>query len=146
MIEGVLLTPIKKIDVPEGDVYHGVKASDPGYEGFGEAYFSTVRGGAVKAWKKHKRMTLNLMVPVGKIGFVIFDDRDASGTIDRFAKFVLSLDYYNRLTIPPGLWLGFKGLGDGTNLLLNLANIEHEPDEGEKKSMEEIAFDWSTLG
>ena len=146
MIEGVLLTPIKKIDVPEGDVYHGVKASDPGYEGFGEAYFSTVRGGAVKAWKKHKRMTLNLMVPVGKIGFVIFDDRDAYGTVDRFAKFVLSLDYYNRLTIPPGLWLGFKGLGDGTNLLLNLANIEHEPDEGEKKSMEEIAFDWSTLG
>jgi len=145
MIEGVLLTPLKKIDVPKGDVYHGIKASDPGYEGFGEAYFSTVRCGAVKAWKKHKRMTLNLVVPVGKIVFVIFDDRDASGTNGRFAQFALSLDNYNRLTIPPGLWLGFKGVGEDTNLLLNLANIEHELEEGVKRSMNEIVFDWSTL-
>ena len=54
-IDGVLLTPLKVIDVPGGDVLHGMKSSDSGYLDFGEAYFSEVEPGAVKAWKRHKK-------------------------------------------------------------------------------------------
>jgi dTDP-4-dehydrorhamnose 3,5-epimerase len=145
MIEGIELVELKIINIQEGNVYHGMKASDVGYQGFGEAYFSEVKKGAVKAWKKHSEMTMNLVVPTGEIGFVIFDDRSYSGTQGEFQTLNLSLDNYRRLTIPPGLWFGFKGLGDRTNLLLNLANIEHDPAEGDKKGIEEIAFDWSKL-
>ena len=61
-IDGVLLTPLKVINVLEGDVLHGMKCSDTGYSGFGEAYFSTIEPGMVKAWKRHHKMTLNLIV------------------------------------------------------------------------------------
>ena len=77
-IEGLLLTPLKIIDVPGGAVLHGMKSSDPGYSGFGEAYFSRVEPGVIKAWKKHNLMTLNLVVCAGRIKFVVYDDRSGS--------------------------------------------------------------------
>lgn len=39
LIDGVLLTPLKQIAHPKGDVFHAMKCVDPGFEGFGEAYF-----------------------------------------------------------------------------------------------------------
>ena len=68
-IDGVLVSPLNIIDVQGGDVLHGMKCSDSSYFGFGEAYFSTIDSYAIKAWKLHKQMTLNLVVPIGKIKF-----------------------------------------------------------------------------
>ena len=48
-IDGVLLTPLKQITHPKGDVFHAMKCVDPGFEGFGEVYFSSVLQGLVKA-------------------------------------------------------------------------------------------------
>jgi dTDP-4-dehydrorhamnose 3,5-epimerase len=129
MIDGVRLTPLKRISTPNGDVYHAMKRSDCGYNGFGEAYFSAIEPRAVKAWKKHLRMTLNVVVPVGAIRFVLHDDRSESPTAGETWSVVLSPENYMRLTVPPGLWFGFQGVADETSLLLNLADIEHSPDE-----------------
>ena len=64
-LDGVMITPLKIIQVPGGDVSHGMKISDPGFAGFGEVYFSNIEPGVVKAWKRHRKMTLNLVVTVG---------------------------------------------------------------------------------
>ena len=40
---------------------------------FGEIYFSNINSLCIKAWKKHKIMTLNLIVPIGKVRFVFHD-------------------------------------------------------------------------
>lgn len=140
---GVLLTPLKSIFHPKGDVFHAMKASDPGFSGFGEAYFSTIRPGDVKGWKKHRRMTLNLVVPVGEIWFVLHDDRAGSTSAGSFFDVSLSSSNYQRLTVPPGVWMGFKGVGTVLSLLLNLANLEHDPAESENVPLDHIPFDWS---
>ena len=142
IIDGVLLTPLRKIFHPQGDVFHGMKKSDAGYVDFGEAYFSTITQGEIKAWKKHLQMTLNLVVPMGKIRFVLFDDRENSPTKGIFNEFILSLENYARLTIPPQIWMAFQGL-DEQNLLLNIADLEHSPDEIERKTLSEINYSWS---
>ena len=59
-----------------GDVLHGIRKTDFGFIKFGEAYFSILEPNAIKAWKKHLRMTLNLIVPVGKVRFVFIDDNN----------------------------------------------------------------------
>ena len=41
-MDGVILTPLKKIHNLRGYVFHAMKKSDIGFDGFGEAYFSTV--------------------------------------------------------------------------------------------------------
>ena len=42
MIKGVLINKLDVIDTPGGNVMHAMKLTSKGYEGFGEAYFSTV--------------------------------------------------------------------------------------------------------
>ena len=89
-IEGVLLTPLMKISHSKGDVYHAMKKSDNGYAGFGEAYFSMVKQGEIKGWNRHKRMTLNLIVPIGKVVFVLYDDREKSKSKGNFLSVILT--------------------------------------------------------
>ena len=142
VIEGVILTPLKKIEHPLGDVYHGMKKSDIGFSGFEEAYFSTIHHGVIKPWKRHTRMTLNLIVPVGKIRFVLYDDRKDSPTKGKFMNIVLSIDNYYRLTVPPNIWLSFKGVGEPVNLLLNISNLEHDPTEIDRLDIRDIDYLW----
>ncbi len=131
-IDGAVLTPLKKILSPQGNIYHGMKKSEDTFVGFGEAYFSTVKNNEIKAWKRHQRMTLNLMVPVGKIKFVLFDDRKNSATEGNFFEVELSLKNYQRLTVPPKIWCGFQGKSQELNILLNIANLEHDQKEVDK--------------
>ena len=99
-IAGVLVSPLKIIDVQGGDVLHAMNSSDSSYFGFGEAYFSMVESGAVKAWKRHREMVLNLIVPIGQVRFIIYDDRENSLSNGVYQEVTLSLENYVRLTIP----------------------------------------------
>ena len=141
-IDGVFLTPLKIIYHPKGDIFQGIKKSDNGFSGFGEAYFSTIRDGEIKGWNRHKRMTLNLVVPLGKVFFVIFDNRENSNTRGSFFEVELSPDNYQRLTVFPGLWMAFRGNSSGTNLILNVADMEHDPDEIERSDQDQIDYNW----
>ena len=141
-IAGVLVSPLKIIDVQGGDVLHAMNSSDSSYFGFGEAYFSMVESGAVKAWKRHREMVLNLIVPIGQVRFIIYDDRENSLSNGVYQEVTLSLENYVRLTIPPMLWLGFQGLDEKTSMLLNIADIEHTSEEADRKEMHEIKYDW----
>jgi len=142
IIDGLFLTPLKIISVPGGDVLHGMKCSDPGYSGFGEAYFSMVETGSVKAWKRHRQMVLNLVVPIGKVRFIFYDDRLNSESIGKYHEVILSKENYNRLTVPPMVWMGFQGIDTNASMLLNVASIEHTSDEADRKEINEIKFNW----
>jgi dTDP-4-dehydrorhamnose 3,5-epimerase len=136
-MDKVKLTPLRQIPHPKGDIYHGMKASDIGYDGFGEAYFSNINHNEIKGWKKHTKMTLNLIVSIGEIEFVIYDENSKD-----FFTIILSPDNYQRLTVEPNLWMAFRGIGKEQNMLLNIASIEHDSNEAVTKEVEEIAYDW----
>jgi len=125
----VRVSPLAIIEGAQGSVLHAVRADAGGFAGFGEAYFSTVERGAVKGWKRHTRMVCNLVVPAGAVRFVIHDGRDNSATRGAQMEVVLSPDDYRRLTVPPGVWFAFQGMGEGLNLILNVASIAHDPAE-----------------
>lgn len=143
IIEGVILTPLKQIIHPKGNIYHGMKKSDIGFKSFGEAYFSTVIKDEIKGWKKHTKMILNIVVPVGEVEFIIFDDRKESKTYNEFFSVCLSQNNYQRLTVPPGVWMAFRGKEENTNMLLNLASIEHDPSEAITKELTDIKYNWN---
>jgi dTDP-4-dehydrorhamnose 3,5-epimerase len=124
LADAAFLTRLKTIAHPKGDILHAIKASEGSFQGFGEAYFSSVCKGATKGWKKHLRMHMNLVVPVGSIAFHVHNEVQAKTT-----RFTLGRDNYLRLTVPPGNWLAFEGLSDGISMLLNIASLEHDPDE-----------------
>ena len=133
----ILVTPLERIPLLGGDVLHAMKRNDPGYMDFGEAYFSIIDFGAIKAWKRHRQMTLNLIVPLGTVQFVFIDD------IGNHRVEVIGTQRYVRLTVPSGIWFGFKGLVSPFSMLMNVANIPHDTAEVERKSLSEISFNWS---
>ena len=143
IIEGVILTPLKQIVNPKGDLYHAMKQSDNGYKSFGEAYFSTVTKDEIKGWKKHTVMVLNLIVPIGAVEFIIYDDRIDSSTKNQFFSLILSQENYQRLTVPAGVWMAFRGIGENLNMLLNIASIEHDPSEAITKQLTDINYTWN---
>ena len=127
--------------VPKGDIFHALKSTDEGYAGFGEAYFSQIEEGEVKGWKRHNRMILNIVVPVGAIKFVIYDDREGSVTNGEFEEVILSsFSNYQRMTIAPGLWMAFQGVGKGISMLLDIIPEPHKPDEADKKALSEFIY------
>ena len=142
MIEGVLVTALRRIEHRKGDILHALKRSAPGYAGFGEAYFSGALAGEVKGWKRHRRVTLNLVVPVGQIRFTLHDRRTGSPTEGRCDALTLGSEHYARLTIPPGIWVAFAGVHPGPNLLLNIADEEHDPQEADNADLAAFEFRW----
>lgn len=136
-LEDILFTPMARIPTLGGDVLHAMKQTDMGYTGFGEAYFSWVAAGAIKAWKRHTRMTMNVVVPLGFVRFVFRLDGD-----DEFRVEELGFDRYARLTVPPGIWFGFQGLAVPQSLILNISNIPHDPSEVERLALQEIEYGW----
>jgi dTDP-4-dehydrorhamnose 3,5-epimerase len=143
MLSGMIKTDLNIIEADSGSVYHGFKNTDKGFKEFGEVYFSSVNYNAIKPWKCHKIMTLNLVVPVGCVLFGFVDGRVDSSTSGKKLKLVFSQDPYFRLTVPPGIWFSFRGLGKSLNLIVNIADIPHDSKEIERKKINEMKFDWS---
>lgn len=138
------LTKLKHISVPRGDVYHGLKASDSTFHGFGELYFSRIDYGQTKGWKKHKRLTLNLIVPAGEVRFVVFGSDIRSGEpAELLGDFRLGADInHQRLTVPAGMWVAFQGCSHTINIVANVIPEEHDPDEAENLELSQVSFDW----
>jgi dTDP-4-dehydrorhamnose 3,5-epimerase len=137
-LDDILITPLARIATVGGDVLHAMKKNDAGCAGFGEAYFSWVDAGVVKAWKCHTQMTMNVVVPVGQVRFVFCL---AGG--DTFRVEEIGVDRYVRLTVPSGIWFGFQGLAAPQSLVLNIANIPHDPNEVERLVSADIKYDWN---
>lgn len=138
MINGVLKSPLKIVCLNDGNVMHAMKSKDQGYTQFGEAYFSIINSGAIKGWKRHKKMVCNFIVPRGKIKVVIYEEKEKV-----FEEFIMSPENYFRLTIPTNLWVGFQGIHAEPSLLLNIASIEHDTKEADVKDLELLEYDWA---
>ncbi|MFL2769114.1 MAG: dTDP-4-dehydrorhamnose 3,5-epimerase [Gammaproteobacteria bacterium] len=139
LVDSISYTPLRKIPNPLGDVWHGIKSSDKEFNAFGEAYFSFVKKGKIKGWKKHRSTTLNLIVPLGEIHFFAHDSNIANFDKTKLKKFILGEENYCRLTIPPGIWLAFMGIKN-TNMLLNIADYPHDPDEASNTPLDTFNF------
>ena len=145
MIDGVIVTPLKQVLDERGKIMHMMRAGDLGFVGFGEVYFSAVYPGAIKGWHIHKTMTLNYAVPVGRVKLVLYDARQASPTYGRLEELFLGPDNYCRVTIPPFIWNGFKGIGYHMALVANCASIPHDAAEIERLPPTDnaIPYDWA---
>lgn len=132
---GIIVKKLKKFQLEEGDVLHAIKSNENEFMGFKEAYFSTIKKDKVKAWKRHLKMTMNLIVPVGKVQFNFFNSEN---------KFlfnpIIGEDNYSRITVPPLIWFGFKGLSPKTSFILNISNELHDPSEVERKPLSFLKF------
>jgi len=146
-IEGVIRQPLRQITEQRGAVLHMLKNDSPLFMGFGEIYFSEIKGGVVKAWRRHLKMTQHIAVPVGAIRLVIYDDRTGSRTKGQLAEILTGrAGDYCLVRIPPMLWYGFQGMNKSTSLIANCTDIPHDPEEIERldENTNRIPYKWPT--
>ena len=141
MIKDVSINSLRTIPDERGSIKHMLKCTDKVFTKFGEVYFSEIRGGFIKAWKKHSKMTLRLVVPVGMVRFVFFD-KSAKRKLHDVS---IGRDKYSLITVPPGIWFGFRGISFDLNLVMNIADIVHDPNEVEQLDLDAIEFNWGEL-
>ena len=144
-IAGVMIRPLKHFADERGTLHHMLRADDPHFQQFGEIYFSGVREGMVKGWRVHRRLTANLAVPIGAIRLVLFDDRADSVTKGRKMVIETGTVNYALITIPPGVWSAWQGIGPNLSLVANCATEPHDPAETEAAGLSPgvIAHDWN---
>ncbi len=145
MIAGVGLKPLEQIVDERGKIMHMLRADAAHFDRFGEIYFSSIWPGVIKGWHLHKAMTLNYAVPCGHIKFVLYDERPDSPTQGEVMELFLGESNYRLVTVPPGVWNGFKGIGDRMALVANCATLPHDPAEIVRCDPlnNHIPYDWS---
>jgi dTDP-4-dehydrorhamnose 3,5-epimerase len=145
MIDGVIVTPLRQIHDERGKIMKMMTRDDEVFSEFGEIYFSCVYPGVVKGWHIHSKMTLNYAVPQGMIKFVLYDDREGSPTKGELQELFIGPENYVLVTVPPGVWNGFKGAGSEMAIVANCASMPHDPDEISRMDPhgDEIPYDWS---
>ena len=138
VLNTIEIIPLSRINTPNGDVLHALKNDDKGFFGFGEAYFSWININTVKAWKKHNAMSMNLIVPHGNVRFVFYDESTNDYRVEEIGD-----KRYVRLSVPSGIWFGFKGLFAPGSLILNITNLKHDVNEAHKLAQNNFSYDWS---
>lgn len=135
------VTDLKSIADERGSVIKVISIDSTNFAGFGELYFSTVKAGIIKAWRRHTEMTVNLMVVTGRLRLVVLDRLDGVPDLD------VVLDNLDRklVTIEPGKWFGFQGLSQTESMLMNFANIKHDYLEVERinHDADGVSYIWS---
>jgi dTDP-4-dehydrorhamnose 3,5-epimerase len=129
MIDGVSVRPLCQIIDDRGKVMHMLRRDDRHFSEFGEIYFSVVHPKVIKGWHLHKRMTINYAVVQGLIKLVLYDPRAESRTHREVMELYVGPENYCLVTVPPGVWNGFQGVGLQDAIVANCATIPHDPDE-----------------
>ncbi len=118
----------------KGNIIKFMKKSDKNFLNFGEVYFTWVKKNYLKGWKFHKKMHMNLTVPVGKIKFIFYDKKTNKKIV-----FNLSNKKSGTLYVPPKIWFAFQNIDKKKDsLLVNFSNIIHDKNETINKDFEEI--------
>jgi len=142
-IAGVMVEPRSIIADAKGAVLHGWRVTGTSAP-VAEVYCSVVRGGAINAWKRHSQMTQRLLVPSGRVRFVIYDSRVESATSGSFMEIESGRDAYGLVIIPPMLWYGFAGIASGESIIVNSPDLIHDLAEIERLNSDtkQIPYRW----
>ncbi|TGY88925.1 dTDP-4-dehydrorhamnose 3,5-epimerase [Marinicauda algicola] len=145
-IPGVVVTPLKLVANEFGRLMEVQRRDDRDFPGFGQVYVTQSFPGIVKAWYRHTLQIDQLAAITGLVKLVLYDDRPDSAARGRVAEIVMGELAPRLVRIPPGVWHGFKALGDSSAFLLHLNSEPYDfgaPDEERRRADDpSIPFAW----
>ena len=146
MIEGVKTKELKVIPDERGRLMEVMRSDWEVFEKFGQVYITTAYPGVVKAWHYHKLQSDNFAVLSGMAKVALYDGREGSPTKGEVAEFFIGEHNPLLIHIPPGVYHGFKPVGETEAMVLNcpteLYNYQ-SPDEYRIDPYDnDIPYDW----
>jgi len=146
MINGVNVKKLKVIPDDRGRLMEIMRRDDKFFKKFGQVYMTTAKPGTVKAWHYHKKQEDNFTCVHGKMRLALYDPRKPSPTYGEVNDFVVSLDDPILVTIPKGVYHGFKCISDCEAVVINTPTNTYNhksPDEYRLDAYDnDIPYDW----
>lgn len=145
-IEGVKTKNLRVIPDERGWLMEILRSDDEIFQQFGQVYITTAYPGVVKGWHYHKKQTDNFTCVSGMMKVALYDARDDSRTKGTIMEFFIGEKNPLLISVPPGVYHGFKGIGTDTAFFLSVPTLPYnyqEPDEYRlPPDTKEIPYDW----
>ena len=122
-IEGVQIIPLKTVVNERGHLMEVQREDDPQFPGFGQAYITCTLPTVVKAWYRHHQQWDQIALIKGEVVLVMYDAREDSLTRGTLLEVDITEQNPRLVQIPPGIWHGFKALGQEALYLLHLNSV-----------------------
>jgi dTDP-4-dehydrorhamnose 3,5-epimerase len=145
-IEGVKTKKLRVIPDERGWLMEILRSDDEIFQQFGQVYITTAYPGVVKGWHYHKLQTDNFTCVSGMMKVALYDAREDSDTKGNIMEFFIGEKNPILISVPPGVYHGFKGVGTQTAFFLSVPTLPYnyqEPDEYRlPPDTKEIPYDW----
>ena len=146
MIDGVKTKNLGVIPDERGWLMEILRCDDEIFMNFGQVYMTTAYPGVVKAWHYHKKQTDNFTCIKGMMKVALYDGRKGSDTHGEVDEFFVGEKNPMLISVPPGVYHGFKAIGEETAYFLSIPTHPYnyeEPDEYRlDPDTDEIPYDW----
>jgi len=147
LIDGVRIKKMRVIPDERGRLMETLRDDDDLYIKFGQAYITTAYPGVVKGWHYHKKQFDNFACIHGMMKLVLYDERENSPTYGKVNEFIIGVHNPLLIQIPPGVFHGFKCIGEYEAIVLNIPTehyVYENPDEFRVDAHDnDIPYDWS---
>ncbi len=127
MIDGVKVKHLKVNCDERGNLFEVLRSDDDLFIKFGQAYITTSYPGVIKAWHMHKNQYDQMCVIIGRVKFVLYDDREDSSTYGEINELFFGDQNRMLVQIPPGVYHGFKNIGINECIVLNIPTEVYKP-------------------
>jgi dTDP-4-dehydrorhamnose 3,5-epimerase len=146
VIDGVSLETLEPRFDERGRLIELFRSDADDCRGYGQVHVATMFPGVVKAWHRHRRRRDVLAVVSGMVRLGLYDDRAGSKTEGELNQFFLGVHNPLRISIPPLVWFGMKGLGSDEALVVVLTDATYDPRDPDEDRIDpevnDIPFDW----
>lgn len=115
-----------------GSLTELLRSDWPEFPGFGQALVTVNLPGVIRAWHWHERQTDVIVAVRGRVQLTLYDARPGSATHGRLQELIVGEDNLLAVVVPPGVYHGYRTLGDEPALILNFPDRVYDyatPDE-----------------
>jgi len=146
MINDIKVIGLKLLPNEKGRLMEVQSRSDEIYPGFGQVYITESFAGVVKAWYRHQKQIDQIAVVSGLLKLVLYDDREHSTSKGEIMEIIMGELAPKLVQIPPGIWHGFKAIGNSSAFLLHLNSEVFDPENIDEERLppnsEVIPYTW----
>jgi dTDP-4-dehydrorhamnose 3,5-epimerase len=146
MIIGVKVKQLKTIPDERGWLTVIMRNDDEVFKSFGQVYLTTAYPDVVKAWHLHKKQTDNFTCIKGMMKVALYDAREGSETKGEVNEFFVGDKNQVLISVPPGVYHGFKAIGKNTAYFLNVPDMPYNPEKPDEHRLppdtKDIPYDW----
>jgi len=149
MIEGVVVRKLEPHVDARGSLTEILRSDWPEFTRFGQALLTVNLPGVIRAWHWHHRQTDTIVVVSGRALLPVYDGRAGSATFGAVERYVGDGDAPLALVVPPGVWHGYKTLGERPALIVNFPSELYDPGAPDEERIPHDAsvpaFDWNPI-